>query len=114
MQTGYQVLYPEGKVLHGAVYWPVRPGVDLVETLVRPYLDDAPIEHLAVMLDGCRRCMFVADLSHLRLGDPSVPPPNAAATAIYHESRGALHPGTAYWRAVIAGTAVLFERDIWA
>jgi hypothetical protein len=114
MQTGYQVLYPEGKVLHGAVYWPVRPDSDLVEALVRPYLDNAQIEHLPVMLDGSRRCMFVADLSHLRLGDPTVPPHNAAATAIYHESRGALSPGVVYWRAVIAGTAVLFERDIWA
>jgi hypothetical protein len=113
MQTGYQVLFPEGKVLHGAVYWPLRPPSDLVEALVKPYLDVADIEYLPVILNGSRRSMFVPDLSHLRLGDPAVPPPNAAATAIYHESRGLL-PGVPYWRAVIAGTAVLFERDIWA
>jgi hypothetical protein len=114
MQTGYQVLFPEAKVLFGAVDWPFRPEDREVETMVRPYLGGHPSDRVQVVYDGTERDLFVVVALNSRIGQPSALAFNSGATSIYRNSWLRQHPGTdPETLPAILGPAVLFERPVW-
>lgn len=120
MTTTYTIYYTDNTLQRGAVDWPATPTLDQIKALVEPIVG-GPMEHVHVLnpkrveadeislsdyLD-----MFVDEIGHVRAGGPRAR--NDAATAIYRanwlRAEGG-DPEDLHW---IAGTAIVFDRQIW-
>lgn len=116
METTFAVLRPDGSRLDALVHWPERPPRRDIEDLVRRYLDGADVVHLPVLSDARVRDMFVADLALWRLSERDVLGVNRAATALYRALllRGSHQGYPAAALPAVLGTAVVFDRTVWA
>jgi hypothetical protein len=120
MNTTYTVYHTDSSVSAGSIDWPENPTVDQIKALVEPIVG-GPLEHVRVLAPAMAqavmvshadyRDMFVDELGHVRAGGPK--PRNDAATAIYRanwlRAKGG-DPEDVPW---IAGTAIVFDRQIW-
>lgn len=112
MKTEFQVLFPDGAVLHGDVNWPESPGRDLIESLVKPYLSDEPIEIVRMTrADDTAYDMVIAEMGHVRLTSRAPLAINFEATKLYGAWFRRRH-GPYETTPAIAGAAVVFERAI--
>lgn len=115
--TAFQVLFPDGSVLHGSVPWPTCPARAEVEDFVMSYLK-SPMRHLIVLYGDQLRDMFVSELAAFRLAcDPDDPDLriNHTATAIYREALLDDCPGIDEdTLPTISGAAVMFECPVMA
>lgn len=85
------------------------PGYRDLRVLIKPLLDGAGLEHVAVLHDGERRDMFVDEFGAIRRL-----PRNEAATAIYRNATLTREPGTdPETIPAIYGPAILFARRVW-
>lgn len=108
MQTQYQVIYPDGRVLHGSVDWPYAPTYEDIKTLVGPYVGlGERIGRIPVVHDGRRAHMIVAARADGLAA-------NESATALFQSSWIAQHPNTDPAALTpVMGVAVLFDRQVW-
>lgn len=114
----YRVINTDPSIVHAdyEIDWPPKPGIDLINKLVKPLLNDSWIEHVSVLYDFHNvgklepSDMFVDEIGALK----SLPI-NREATLIYHtftnDRRKPKSPLTNL--AFIYGTAIIFERRIW-
>jgi len=111
MNTTYQVIRPNGgaDTVHHADL-PQRPGLDLLKSIVLPYLDGARyMERVNVLHAGHYTDMFVDEDGIMKKL-----PVNEAATAIYRANWLHQHPKTdPSTLPAIYGPAVLFQRRVW-
>lgn len=109
--TSYRIIRCNGETEDRTIEWPAEPGFRAIAALIRPILDGADPEHVAVLYQGKRRDMFVDEIGLVK-GLPR----NNIATAIYRNNWLTRHPGTEPESLnFIAGTAVLFpDRIIWS
>jgi hypothetical protein len=117
MNTTYTIYHPDGSVSAGEVAWPENPSYELIRLLVEPIIG-GPLERVRVLNPKSVEAdeltaedyldMFVDEMGH-----PRRKPRNDAATAIYRanwlRAEGG-DPEDLHW---IAGTAIVFDRQIW-
>lgn len=109
----FQVMFPNGSVLHGSLAWPAHPDREMVEDFVIQYLRSR-IRHLVVQHGGRPHDMFVSELAAFRLAShhPDFAL-NHAATAIYREALLGDCPSIDEDSLpTISGAAVLFEQPV--
>jgi hypothetical protein len=107
--TTYHVYWPNGNCERGQVYWRRDPSYFEIRDLVKSYLDGGDLEHVAVLVEGHRRDMFV-DEEGIRKKLPR----NETATRIYRNNWLTQHPSVDRESLpCIVGPAVLFDRIIW-
>ena len=114
METKYTIYKPDGTTEDHYMDLKEDPGYDVLARIVRPWLDNAWLEHVSVLHDGKQKDMFV-DEEGLLKGLPY----NKKATEIYHTMYRTQWP-TDYAAAVqagqlspIVGIAILFHRRVW-
>jgi hypothetical protein len=109
MITTYSVIRPGHASETHSIDWPKEPGFDRISALVRPLLDGAELERVAVLHHQRRTDMFVDETGALR-GLPR----NDEATEIYRANWLQQHPHTdPEALPAIYGTAILFDRPVW-
>lgn len=107
--TRYVWLRPGVLPKPGTFTIPTRPGYALLRELIEPMLDDARLEHVAVLYQGRRGDMFVDEIGSLR-----DLPVNEHATAIYRAASITQSPGLdPDSLPAIHGPAVVFDRQVW-
>ena len=116
MKTQYQVIGTDGIIRTNEIDWPKEPSFTQMAELINPLLGDSPsnevyFEHVRVWHEGQYVSMYVDDSGPLKRL-----PVNKAATEIYHANLkfdlGYL-ADTSKWPC-IHGTAILFNRNVWA
>ena len=114
MKTGYSIYLTNGTRVDATCELAETPGYDAINAVVRPLISTLLtthdyIEHVAVLVDGERRDMFVdEDGQNKRL------PRNEAATTHYRRSWMTTYPKhDPETLPYIYGDAVLFKRRIW-
>lgn len=122
MQTTYQIIGTNGIIRMNEIDWPKEPSFQQMARLVNPLLQiegkpEAFSEHVRVWHEGQYVSMFVDDS-----GSVKRLPVNQAATEIYWANMMENDPSSpktleeckaAGWPA-IHGTAILFNRNVWA
>jgi len=88
---------------------PEDPGYRRLKKIIVPLLDGADLEHVAFLFEGRPADMFVDETSKIK-GLPR----NDEATAIYRANWLSRHPqADPESLADIAGTAIVFDRQVW-
>ena len=110
MNTTMQIIWPELKVIKKEVAFKTDPPtLAELEAVIRPLLDGADMEHVAVLWDGRRCDMFVDEMGALKKLKR-----NDYATTIYRNNWLTQHPGTdPESMPAIYGTAILFADIVW-
>lgn len=101
------VMQPDGGRVDALIDLKRDPGYDELRALILPHLGGGDLERVAVLYDGRACDMFVDDRGLIK-----DLPRNEAATEIYWEAsrrRGDDLTGASH----IAGTAILFDRQVW-
>ena len=110
MLTTLSVYRPDRDVERQQVDLPQEPSLDALKAVVRPLLDDALMEHVAVLYQDRPTDMFVDEIGAIKRL-----PRNEAATAIYRANWLKQHPRTDPESLdAIYGPAVLFHRIVWS
>ena len=111
MQTIIQIFRPGQPVEKRSVEFKGdKPSYANLKAVIKPLLDGAGLEHVAVLWNGGRRDMFVDECGQLK-GLPR----NDEATKVYRNNWLTQHPKTdpeaMPW---IAGPAILFDDVVWS
>jgi hypothetical protein len=114
MKTDYIVYRTDGTTTEASCELAEHPGLDAINAVVRPLIGTLltkydHLEHVAVMIDGERRDLFVDEDGQAKRLER-----NEAATTHYRRSWLTAYPKTdPETLPYIYGDAVLFGRRIW-
>lgn len=109
MQTRIIVMLPTGERSEMSLDLPFDPGFVRLQEIVAPQLGGkgSRMERVAVLFEGKPCDMFVDENGHSR-----GLPPNAQATAVYHNATKTRGESTKD-APIVVGPAVLFTRKVW-
>lgn len=116
LKTSYLIFRPGSEEPEVAeVDWPREPGYHRIKALVEPLLgENEPLEHVSVLYNERPTDMFVSEMGAIALATRGPLPVNRAATEIYRAWSMKRRPGdNPETLPHIAGTAVVFQRQVW-
>lgn len=109
METAFEIIRADGTRETRTVEMSTEPLYEELAEVIRPLLDHAFLEHVAVLHEGQERDMFVDECGALRGLER-----NEIATAIYRAAYLSENPeDEPETLAAIYGTAILFSRPVW-